>query len=241
MNQLRAPILLLLGTGLAGCWDFVAPDLGVEAGVAVLQVSALLENDGRVQITGLLAPGIDEDGFRRRILNDTLRVFDIRFPPTGSRASGSREYFRSGRLDGDPFAQPFVIEPPRLEDVPVTPGVRWFGVRPLDPDTLRIAPGQDLLLRLDTNLGAAVPEPGARAWSLDLAGGAGNFHLSGSGIPPETLIVPAIYLPVPFVEGGSNNFARATLAYTQSIVVRSPNYRGNYAFTVRSTWTIEIQ
>ena len=234
-------LILLLSAGLAGCWEFVAPDLGAEAGVSVLQVSATLNADDRVQITGLLAPGIDEDGFRRRILNDTLGVFDIRFPPTAQRPSGTREYFRTDILDGARATLPFTVDPPQLEDIPLTPGVRWFGVRKLDEDTIRLARGADLILHLDTNLGESTPEPNARNWSLDLNGARGSFRLSGGGVPPAELIVPAVYLPVAFVEGGSNNVVQATLTYTQSIVIIAQNFRGNYAFTTRSTWTIQIQ
>jgi hypothetical protein len=231
----RILLMACLCVSVSACWDFVEPELPVEAGVSVLQVSALLEDNGRVQISGLLAPGIDEDGFRRRILNDTLGVFDIRFPPTGSRSSGSREYVRIDTIGSDAFTRPFTVEPPQLANVTAPPVVQWYGARKLDPDTITIARGSDLVLRLDMAAGTSTPPPGTYFWSLNLSGAGENFQLGGTGAPPAELRVPAVFLP------DSSGEVRATLLSTQASVIRAPNFRGNYTFTVRSTWLILVQ
>lgn len=233
--MLRVALLLWCCAALSGCWDFVEPDLPAEAGVSVLQVSAFLQDDGRVQISALLAPGIDQDGFRRRILNDTLGIFDVRLPPTATRASGTREYFHTIQLEGDAASRPFTVDPPLLENVPVIPHVRWFGVRKLGADTVLLPRTEDLVLRVDADPGVSTPPPGSRSWSLELSGAGGTLLLSGSGLPPEELRIPDTFLP----HGGAD-MLRAVLVVTQSSTVRAPNFRGNYGFIVRNSWIIQL-
>jgi hypothetical protein len=219
-----------------GCMDFIEPDLAAENAAATISVSALQENDSSLLlIDAVLVPGLDEDGFRRRVVRDTLIAFGLSIAPSSIRRKDNRVY-EARQTVTNPASIAFTVDPPLIEGLPQRPSIRWFGLRKVGADTIRLRRGEDLILRVDTSLGASQPTPETRNWSLQLVGKRNEFRLGGSGMPPTTIIVPAMWIPAL-----PDTVLRATLLFNQSAVLIASNYRGLYNHFVRTNWTVILQ
>src|SRR5690606_3498397 len=141
----RALIAAAFATGSAGCIDFVEPDLPERGAPAVVQVTIRLSEDS-LSVEGVLAPGLDDGGFRRGVLRETLLVGDTAIEPTELERNGTRRYTAHWQPgDGAP-AGPVRLEAPLVNQVVAPPpSLEWSGIRALDADTVVIGPGGDLV------------------------------------------------------------------------------------------------
>jgi hypothetical protein len=135
-------------------------------------------------------------------------------------------------------ADPILIEAPAVDDVAAPPPVaRWFTVRRAGPDTIRLAAGADLVLVLDTAAPAPEPRPDTRQWVLALTGADGTFTIAATGAPPDSILVPARWIPAP-----ADGVVQVRLTDQQSAQLRPPpgDYIALLTMSTRITWTVLI-
>ena len=225
-----------LVASLGACIDFVEPDLPERGAPAVVQATLRAGDDGSLAVEALLTPGLDEDGFRRTLLREALIVADTAIAPIDVARNGTRSYVAA-------FATAFAPEGEIRFEAPVVravgaapPSVAWSGIRALDDDTVRVSIGDDLVLRITTE-GAEDPRPELRQWQVQLTAAERSFRLGGDGVPPDTIVVPARWLPPP-----DEGHIAARLSYTRSAEIRrSPgDYVGLVLLDVRLNWTVRM-
>jgi hypothetical protein len=231
-------IVAALAVGLAACIDFVEPDLPELGAPVVLQVGVVIVDVVSAGVDARLAPGLDADGFRRSVSRAALRVAGVAIDPDTVLRNGTHVYDAELVLARSP-ADPILIEAPAVDDVAAPPPVaRWFTVRRVGPDTVRLAAGADLVLVLDTSAAAPDPPPATRQWVLALTGANGTFTIASTGIPPDTLVVPARWLPAP-----ADGVVQARLVAQQSAQLRPPpgDYVALLTLDTRITWTVLVE
>lgn len=234
--SMRPRLLMVLTCAvLAGCWDFIEPEFAAENAAAIIQINASIDEHGNLNLSGLLVPGLDEHGFVREVTRDTLYVFGMAVPSDTVLPSGSRVYRLNASLGPGILLQPFTIDPPRLAGIPIEPTVRWYSPRPLDPDTLRIARGSELLLRIALDPNTPLPVP-AQQWFLELSGRETRYQISANGAPPPLLRIPPEFIPEP-----ADSVVRVALTTFQSAQPFTGLYRGAFSYSVRMDWTVILQ
>lgn len=234
---MRLSAILLLSLCSAACWDFVEPDFPEAGAPAVLSGSTFLDENGRAQISMVLAPGLTVGGLQRGVLNDTLVIFGMKLAPKEVRKNGSREYAFIGDVGGSAISQPFDVLAPQVEGVTRPPAIHWFGIRKAGPDTISWREGTDLILSIDTTLAPSIPAPQIQQWFLDLRGGDRPFRVSSDGLPPANLRVPAEWV----LSRGTEVLA-VTLTYFQSgqQLSATRDYMTNVSFTVILRWVVKV-
>jgi hypothetical protein len=220
----------------AGCIDFVAPDLPQVGGPAVFEGALRVRDDGPVRIDGELAPGIDEDGIRRRVPREAMIALDDSILPTNIQTDGTRRYLETRVADASVAAGPLSLEAPVVAGVDSPPAIRWIGIVRVDPDTLVLASGSDLVLRT-FSAGTDVPAPLISSWTLQLRGGEDNFRIGANGAPPALIQVPARWLP-----RTSDGLITAELGFLRrhSVGVEATSYVGIFLVDVTLHWTIRL-
>lgn len=234
-----------LALALAGCVDFIAPvgragDLPTRLVVTVnvgrdpaLSCPGCITADFQripgppvtgpdsavVWVDGSLDPGTDPAGDTRTVLDPTLRLLGATLQPTDSSALGVRTYRYWWVVPGDtlPLLVPVA---PRLDGIAAPdPLAHWSVPWTQSADTLRIAAGQDLPLPITVRPAADQPAPDLRNWSV-VVQGRSAFRIGADGPPPDTLLIPARFLPAP---------ADSTLVARMSIVqALTPQPQQNY-------------
>jgi hypothetical protein len=167
---------------LAGCWEFLEPEFAEQDATTIMQVDARLNERGDFLLNALLIPGLDDEGFLREVVRDTLYVFGLPVASSAVNPNGSRLYSLTTRLSPQEMAQPFTIDPPVVAGLAPGPRVRWSSPLPLDPDTVRIAPGADLELRTayDSTVNSIKP---VHQWFFELSAGSARFHSRSAPTP----------------------------------------------------------
>lgn len=234
-GHLLRPLSVCLAAGaLAGCLDFVEPELPQRGAPAVARLVVVVSDSGRLTVSGETVPGFDEDGFRRRFADPTVRVGSLTFQPEGESAAGALMFGSAVAIAGSAVTDTFALLPPVVQGIGERPMVRWAGAGRMGPDTLRLseAGGVRLALRVAPEP-AGSPPPETRQWFLTLTGDEGAFRLSADGPPPDTIDVPAHFVP---------SFAdtlQVRLVYQQSGTVRSVvRYLGLFTLDVRLHWIV---
>lgn len=235
MNRHRLLLLAALCATSAGCWDFVEPEFAEANAAAIMQVNANIDESGNFSMTGLLVPGLNEDGFQRAVLRDTLYIFGVPITSTSTLPSGSRVYSFNAALGPQALSQPFTIDPPKVEDMSIEPTVRWYSPQTPDPDTIRVARGADLQLHIVLDPNTPIPSP-QQQWFLLLSGRAIQFQIGANGPPPAELVIPAEWIPEP-----ADSVVRINFTSFQSAQPLIDKYRGVYSYTVRLDWVIVLQ
>jgi hypothetical protein len=231
------PIALLLALAFAGCIDFVEPDLPERGAPAVIQAAIRLTDRGDAQIEALLAPGLDQAGLRRGVARDTLHVLGRAVTPDSIARNGSRRYRSAWAAPGTVVAEPVTFRAPLLEEQASSPPeLTWTGARRLGSDALDIIAGEDLVLEVRAGSGTASPAPDIRQWFLRLEGDDGAFNISSDGPPPDTIQVPARWIP-------AGDTVAVRLLYAQSAVIENADgdYVGVITLDIRLHWTVRIQ
>ena len=235
---MRKALLLVLSLIVStGCFDFVEPDLPEAGAPAILQAAIHVDSDGTVQFDGLLAPALTVDGFERVIQNDTIRVFGIGVGSDSVLPNSSRIYHFNERVPAV-GAQPISLEAPDIEDVLANPPViRWQNIRRIDADTIMWQAPADLVLRI-AKTESSEPAPQGRQWIVDLISEEGNFRIGSNGIPPDSIRIPAYYVPASALGRVS-----AVLTYFQNGTYRVAP--GDYVLALttdtRARWTILVK
>jgi hypothetical protein len=221
---------------LAGCIDFVEPDLPELGAPAVIQATIRLTDVGDAAFEALLSPGFDAEGFRREVAMDTVHVLGRAITPDSIARNGSRRYRAVWQAPGTVVAEPVTFRAPLLEDLAASPpSVTWTGAHRLGPDTLDIVAGEDLMLEVGAGAGTALPEPDLQQWFLRLEGDDGAFNISADGPPPDTIHVPARWIP-------AGDKIAARLIYAQSAVIEETpgDYVGLITLDIRLHWTVRL-
>lgn len=234
---MRTLIAAGLALASAACWDFVEPDFPGAGAPAVVAVDVFADERGTATVSGLLAPGLTKGGLQRRVVNDTLWVFDTPLTPRNVRPNGSREYATSLQLPPD-GQRVLEVRNPSVEELSTPPATRWPTIRKIGPDTIQAAPNADLTLHIDTVLASAQPPPQIRQWFLELRGSDRPFRISSDGLPPASLRIPAEWLPTP----SSNGTIVATLQFYQSGQQFSAprDFLSNVTYTFTLRWIIQV-
>jgi hypothetical protein len=228
-HVLRA--LTLASLCLAGCLDFVEPDLPDRGAPAVLQLTIRLLETDTTSVEARLVPGLDEAGVPRRVTDSQLRVLGRGIEPAGTSSAGTRSYLEA--WPGSVAAAAGAIEAsgPGMEGL-ASPMIRWYAMRRPGPASVSFDPGADLRLTVDVIDGVAEPEPEIRWWFLTLSDSAGAFRLGGDGVPPDTILVPARWVP-------SGDSVAALLIYEQSARIDAAgDYVGLVSLDARVSWVI---
>jgi hypothetical protein len=217
------------------CWDFVEPDLAAENGAGVLQLTATLDEAGNLRANATLSPGLDPDGFRRRVTRDTVRVLAFATASDSVLRNGFHLYSLVARADTLALRDGVMVQGPAVEGVAFAPSVRWYVHRKAGPDTVRIARGSDLLLPMTRDTITPQP-PASEQWLLSLTGGDRRFEISATGRPPADLHVPAEWVPA-----GPDSIVRVTFMSFQATQMFSADYRAFMNFTTFANWTVIVR
>ncbi len=224
--------LIVASLGVAGCIDFVEPDLPERGAPAVVQLTVRLLETGTTQVDGRLVPGLDNAGVPRRVTDARFRVLGREVEPDSTTKSGTRVYRTDWPGAEADAAGAIEARGPGMEGL-TSPSIRWYALRRDGPAFVARAPDADLSLTLDVTGGTAEPEPEIRWWFLTLSDTAGAFRLGGDGAPPDTIVVPARWVP-------AGDSVAALLIYQQSARIESlaEQYVGLFTLDARVSWVI---
>lgn len=222
------------GLVLAGCIDFVEPDLPELGAPAVLEAAIQLSDSGTVEIDARLAPGLDEMGYRREVADDAIRLLARTLAPDSIQRNGTRRYTAEWEADPSVVAQPTDFRGPAMRGVEApVPEVLWTGIRRMGPGELDIEPDSDVALLVEAGAGDASPVPDIRQWFLSMNGDSTNFGLSADGAPPDTIRIPARWIP-------DGDTVEVRLILSQSAILQPPpgDYVGLVTLRTRLYWTL---
>jgi hypothetical protein len=217
----RLAVLAVLAS--AACIDFVEPDVSSRGGPAVLDASIVLRGD-TVIVSGALAPGLDREGFRREPRRASVIVNGTEFRPSAVLNDGRRIYDDELRLQMSPTA--ILVEAPELEEIDApAPVLSWPIASRVGSERISLPRGADLELHTMVTGVTPQPPPETRQWTLQLTGDPDDvFTIGARGEPPDTIVVPARWLPQ------APNLL-AVLTYQQSTVIQPAP--GDYIAVVR--------
>ena len=234
MKRLRA-LVLVLSAWSGGCFDFIEPEFAEQDAATVLQINASMGERGALNVQGLLVPGLDEEGFVREVVRDTLFVFGVPVASDTVTNAGTRVYRLSTQLPPQTRNLPFTIDPPIVSGISTGPRVEWSTPRSLEPDTIRIARGSDLLIRIAYDSTRSIPQPNHQ-WFLSLSNNVQSFTVSSNGPPPAQLLIPAEWIPQP-----RDSVINLFFTSSQSAQVFLNDYRGAYNYGVSFDHTVIIR
>ena len=205
---------------------------------------------GAVRVAGFLIPGLVRiegscDLRDRDLLDDTLQVMGLKLTPDVSVPMAHRyaSEFVSSSSGFDTLA--FTVEGiPSVEGLqPAFAPVSWHGITKLDPDSLTLAPGQDLVLHLgipDAIAGDSATE--FERWTLEVRGDTSSIMLVADGLPPDTLLFPAELFPR---TSGNDLIARLTYerfgGFPFEQLGPPPFYLVTISLQVQLRWTVRIE
>jgi hypothetical protein len=224
---------LLASATLAGCLDFIEPDIPQAGAPATFQVTVVIGADGLATLSGEFHPGYDGVGLLRTVPDEAARIFGRVLEPVERLEDGRRRYLDARTVTPTEALGPVTVEPPAVTGTTSPAPASWVGIRGLGPDTLTLDPGEDLVLELEVAEGGTAT---VRQWFLDLAGRTGSVRLSADGSPPARLVVPAVWVPEPRADGT----VLVNLNYVQSELRVGPT--GDYVFSgslhIRVRWVV---
>lgn len=219
--------------------DFTSPDIPDAGGPAVLSLTVAVSDSGTVQVNGTLHPGRDVTGVVRTVIDDAVLVLDRAIPPVDTAQEGERRYATTLPAPRDVTRGPIAIAGPAVEGVHAPPpSVLWAGIVRVDPDTIVLHRGNDLVLRTQAGPGGSTPPPLLRQWFLQVAATNDEFFgLSGSGNTPEVVIVPARYVPD---DADGELDVRLIQFQTAVFNARPADYAGTVTLQVRLHWVVRL-
>lgn len=220
----------------AGCVDFVEPDLPELGRPASFEALIVVADTGTAELSAVLVPGLDAEGLRRPVRRDSVEVLGRSIASDSILFNGTRRYHEIWSVPASAVVGPVGFRAPSLDAVRAAPpAVEWWGLRRDGPPEIDGHRGEDLVLRLATGAGAGQPEPEIRQWFLRLAGEDGAFGLSVDGVPPDTIQIPARWIP-------DGDEIEVRLIFSQSAVLRPPpgDYVGVIKLDTRLYWTVRM-
>ncbi len=228
---------LVACAGVAGCIDFVEPDLPDLGAPAVIEATIRLTDRGTVDVDARLVPGLGADGFRRELSGNALEVLGRALEPDSVQSNGTRRYLASWSTDPGVVGQTVSLRAPAVKAVTAPPpAMDWVAVERAGPDSLGLEAGQDLSLRVRVGSSPLQPKPAIRQWFLRLGGKDGAFNISADGPPPDTIFVPARWIP-------AGDSIEARLIFSQSVNLQDPpgDYLGLITLDTRLFWTVRVR
>ena len=229
-------VALLAGAiSLHACVEFAEPVIPDRRAPAVGFFNMRVFDNGVLQVDGSLSPGRDSVGFQRAVLSPFIRVNTFNVEPTAVTEQGQRTYGTVFPIPRATTIGPWELNGPEVAGVGQLPRVLWGGIRKLDPDTLRVVRGDDIVLNMDTAAVQAIPTTRFRQWFIDIRAGTQSFRLSGDGPVPLRLRIPAEFIPP-----SPNNLATISMLYLQTASVSAPTglYVANVTLDARLTWIV---
>jgi hypothetical protein len=219
----------------AGCIDVAEPEIPDPRSPAILQANMRIFDTGVLQVDGSLSPGREETGFLRVVQVPFIQVGEFLAEPQTLSRQGVRTYNQNFTVPRGETAGPFELVPPDVRGTPTLPTVRWYGLQRVGSDTIVVAPGSDVVLRVDTVAAPSQPEHRFRQWFIEVRTGATVFRLSGDQPPPPVLRIPAEW--VPGADGGTSEIS---LIYIQSTQLRTPDnsYIASITLDTRLHWVV---
>lgn len=236
----RALILLLAAALTGGCYDFHDPMFPASGAPVTLQANIWLTEDRGLSFYGYLTPGINADGFTRTVEADAIVLMGSSIAPIRVRDEQLHEYADSMQLSDRIGKQPITLVSPRVKGIQApTPAIQWFVPERLDPDTITIEAGADLILRVQPEAGMSLPLPQIRQWSVHVAGDSTVFTAGANGIVPAEIRVPAYWLPA---ADSAGRLRAVLIVYMASHQRPEPgDYMANINLDTRLTWHIRIR
>jgi len=235
VHLLRA-LSAALGLSAAACLDFVEPDLPERGAPAVAQINVVVTDSGKLSVQAEVAPGIDASGFRRTLVDEDVRAAGHSIAPHDTTDAGGRRYAATLSVGRELVASAIEIMAPSITHTSVIPSVRWAGLERLDPDTIALEPDGSLRLHVAERADPTVGAPATRQWFLTLFGDDNNVRIGSNGVPPDTLVVPAHWIP------NAEETVVVRLIYQQSAQVNADTpYIGLITLDLRLHWTVTMQ
>jgi hypothetical protein len=222
---------------LGGCLEFVAPELAGSRGGAVLQGAVRLLGNDSVRIEAHLTPGVDAAKTDFRVVSpDTLYVNDQVVPSSGVLANQERDYIATVATDTATLRRTgIVIRSPGVSGVVAPPPVfRFPSIQRVGSDTVPFTRGEDVRLPIRVLRPAGLASNIAQDWRVELVSADQVFRLGGNGQPPESILLPAAYVP----SSGAN--VQATLFFSEILQQRVPpgDYVATLALDARVQWVL---
>jgi hypothetical protein len=215
----------------AGCVDFVEPELPGRDVPAVARITVALSDSGSLTVNGTVAPGFDDEGLRRALLDATIAAAGYVVAPDDTLESGDFAYASTIAVDTALSAPTIEIRGPTVAGMGGAPVVRWPTVWRADGDTVTLEADGSLRLHVGGADAEAVPDADIRQWFLTLAGDSTTFRLGSDGPPPEELDIPARWVPA--------NAESARLIYQQASTLRiGDDYVSLVTLDLRMHWTL---
>lgn len=234
------PLLLagLLALVSAGCVELTEPEIPDPRSPAVLQANMRIFDVGIFQVDGSLIPGREASGFLRVVQVPFIQAGGFMVAPDTMTQAGQRIYQTSFAVPRNATAGPFDLVVPDVRGAATLPAVRWWGVQRIGSDTIVVAPGDDVVLRMDTIAAPSVPANRSRQWFLELRTGSTVFRISADMAPPAALRIPAEWIP-----GQAGGRSDLSLIYYQSAQLRAPDnsYIANVVLDTRLNWVVLFQ
>jgi hypothetical protein len=228
---------LILGAALllGGCIDFVDPEIPHAGTPATLQVGLVLGDERTADAQAQLAPGYDDIGLPRPVIDETLRILGHPIEPVERRDDGTLVYQMARAITAADALGPVEIVPPTVSGTTAPDPIAWVGIGRIGPDTIHVPRDADIGLDLHVPDGGTAP---IRQWFLQMQGAGPPIRVSSDGTPPDRLVLPAVWVPEPDADG----IVRVTLSYVQSATTASPG--GDYVVAIslqtRLAWTVMV-
>jgi hypothetical protein len=193
---------------------------------------------GVFQVDGSLTPGREETGFLRVVQVPFIQAGPFTVAPKELTRQGVRTYQEAFAVPRNATAGPFDLIAPDVRGTPTLTPVRWYGLQRVGSDTLTVAPGGDIVLRVDTIAAPSQPANRFRQWFLEVRTGAITYRISGDQPPPPVLRIPAEFAP-----GSLGGQSTVSLIYMQSAQLRTPDnsYIANVMLDTRLNWVVRFR
>jgi hypothetical protein len=220
---------------LAGCVELMEPTMPDPRSPAILQANMRIFDAGAFQVDGSLMPGREETGFLRVVQVPFIQAAGFAVEPRTLNQQGVRTYQSGFAVPRGATSGPFDLVVPDVRGTTPLPPVRWWGLQRVGSDTVRVQPGADVVLRMDTVPEASQPENRWRQWFLEIRTGTQVFRVSADAAPPSTLRIPAEWVP-----GQAGGRSDISLIYYQSAQLRAPDntYIANILLDTRLNWVV---
>ena len=237
-NGSKLPLALIVALS-AGCYDFAEPAFPERGAPAVFHANIRVTEQGGVHLQAFLTPGIGTDGFTREVDTEAIVLMGSSVVPWRVGNQQLREYADTLPLPDRVGVEPITLSAPRVRQIQARPpSIHWFVPQRLDPDTIVVAAGYDIVLNLLPEAGTSVPAPSTRVWTLQIAGDSALFHVGSSGLVPEHLRIPAHWLP----RDADGEYQALLTSHMGGVQRPAPgDYMANINLDTRLTWIIRVR
>jgi|GEM_PF-5859940 len=233
-TSVAAATLTLLG----GCLDFEAVTRPVQSSSpAMISLSATLNGHSGIahdaRMRARVLPATDEHG-PRLLLSDTLWMGNRPVLPIAGE-DGALYYALDWRVEEDSEVR---FRLPTVSRVAESPSiVTWQPVRRVDPDTVRLTRGADLILRMSSS--TTRPQESEDSWTLYVQGKGGSVTIHNQGATPDFIVIPATMMAT--LIPGPDRLIYASLTSRQSLAwERRDVLQLHTSFLSILYWVVEI-